>query len=439
MEKRYNLNQRSLDKLKDVIRRVDGGKVSRRPTPTRRAPRMGGVGTLLNGTTTEFIDAHGGTFALGGSGDVILTLAVPTDEQHITATNATGRPIWKGSYVTMIRGGGVYYIVATNTAPLLYGEYVSGTATDFDSWTYTEAGGVAVDTSDVVNADFELNDAQGLLGSLTAGDVVAFSTGHRPGSGQNNALFAIGGGEGGGTGVWTGWPGPDPTTGVAPGIVFLATVNEATHVISSDTTFDFDGTTAIFGTAPASGTCNNTFAKAFIDGETFLCFGDNAGVYDAVKLGVNIARCQTAELVDHTSGDAEFDADTFVSIFGAVPSGTATIANDFKSQFPDNYSPLFVALQDNGKWRLLHDKTAALAKVTTGITARSGSGAPYTWGSGVMTILTKTASNTHSTTNGETGVTVYNSTLHTAAVDDVIQVKKIDGAWFWDVADCGGS
>lgn len=42
MEKRYNLNERSLSKLKDIIRRVDGSKGSRRPTPTRRAPRMGG-------------------------------------------------------------------------------------------------------------------------------------------------------------------------------------------------------------------------------------------------------------------------------------------------------------------------------------------------------------------------------------------------------------
>lgn len=436
MEKRYNLNERSLSKLKDIIRRVDGSKGSRRPTPTRRGPRMGGGVHFLKGTATELIDADV-VSGLGGQGDVALTLGVLGDEQHVTATNATGQPIWPGSFVSMINFGGESYIVATNAATLVYGEYVSGDQDEFESYTWSEAGGVAIDTTGVANANIHISDPQGLLGSLTAGDVVAFSTGNQVGNGKLNTLFAIGGVSGGGGTVWTGWPGPDPTTGVAPGIVFLATVNKASHVISSDGTFDFDSTTAIFGTAPASGTCNNTFAKAFIDNETFLCFGDNTGTYDAVKLGPNIARCQTAELVDHTSGDAEFDADTFTSIFGAVPSGTATVANDYKSQFPDNYSPLFVILQDNGKWRLLHDKTAALAKVTTGITARTGSGAPYTWGSGVMTILTKTASNTHSTTNGETGVTVYNSTLHTAAVDDVIQVKKIDGAWFWDVADCG--
>lgn len=413
------------DELRDMWRVLADVQRQLQYIPARPASVYPSSG-LIEDTADELI-AAGGTGLVGG----------------VSVKNATGYPVWSGSQVWLDPDR--QYIVGSNSANLVSAEWDGvGAKTEVESYDIASTAGnpnanrTYYEDTGVTNAAFAIEDPLGLLASVTSDEPgVIFATGF---DGTKNLLVVISteaGGTGGGGGTWTGWPGPDPTTGVAPGIVFLATVNEASHVISSDGTFDFDGTTAIFGTAPASGTCNNTFAKAFIDGETFLCFGDNAGVYDAVKLGVNIARCQTAELVDHTSGDAEFDADTFVSIAGAVPSGTATIANDFKSQFPDNYSPLFVVLQDNGKWRLLHDKTAALAKVTTGITARSGSGAPYTWGSGVMTILTKTAANTHSTTNGETGVTVYNSTLHTAAIDDVIQVKKIDGAWFWDVADCG--
>jgi hypothetical protein len=212
--------------------------------------------------------------------------------------------------------------------------------------------------------------------------------------------------------------------------VFRATVNDATHVTSADATFAFDGTTSMLGTAPSSGTATNVFSQAFIDNETVLVFG-NGSTYYAMKIQPTIARA----LVNNSGGvdlaDATFGLDGFNAVLGAVPS-SGTAVNSLALQLADNQE-IIAILKNDGNWFPLRHYETALAKVTTGITGRSGS---YTWGSGVVTVLKKTAAGTHSATGGTTGVTVYNSTAQTAAVDDVIQVKRIDGEWFWDVGDC---
>lgn len=213
--------------------------------------------------------------------------------------------------------------------------------------------------------------------------------------------------------------------------IFKATVNDGTHVTGSDGTFDFDGTTAIVGSAPASGTCTNIYAQAFIDNELILVVGDATPTYFGIKLRPTIA----SALVNQSGGvplsDSTFPLDGFTAILGTVPS-TGTADNSVGSQYANNQF-LKVLLKDNGQWYVLKEYDMVLAKVTTGITARSGT---YTWGSGVATLLKKTGTATHSATGGTTSVTIYNSTTQTAATNDVIQCKRIDGEWFWDVGDC---
>lgn len=213
--------------------------------------------------------------------------------------------------------------------------------------------------------------------------------------------------------------------------IFLATVNDGTHVVSGDGTFDFDGTSAIIGTNPASGTCTNVFAKAFIDNEKILVFGTSTPTYFGLKISPTIATALVNSAGGVDLADSTFSLDGFNALLGTVPS-SGTADNSVGSQYADNQI-LRVMLLDGGQWSVLKDYDTALAKVTTGITARSGT---YTWGNGVVTLLKKTGTATHSATGGTTSVTVYNSTTQTAAVNDVIQLKRIDGEWFWDVGDC---
>jgi hypothetical protein len=212
--------------------------------------------------------------------------------------------------------------------------------------------------------------------------------------------------------------------------IFRALVNDATHVVSTDATFLFDSGTSVLGTAPSSGTATNFLSQAYIDNEVIWVIGDGTTYY-AFKALPSIATANINEASGVAHDDTNFDLDSFTGIIGVVPS-TGVAVNLHGLQLADNQE-LLVLLRDDGKWVPLKHYDTALVKVTTGITARAGT---YTWGAGAGTILRKTGTATHSATNGITGAVIYNSTLHTAAVDDVIQVKRIDGEWFWDVADC---
>lgn len=81
MAKRYNLGQRSLNKLKSTIRKVGAGRLSERPIATRRLPRMSGasgnviyaqvVGAVASGDPTFTFDnavAIVGSVPTGGTG-----------------------------------------------------------------------------------------------------------------------------------------------------------------------------------------------------------------------------------------------------------------------------------------------------------------------------------------------------------------------------------
>lgn len=59
----YHFGDKSRRILKDTVRRVRGGKLSSRPTPTRRAPRGGSVTTLRRVLLTETVSAA--TYAAG--------------------------------------------------------------------------------------------------------------------------------------------------------------------------------------------------------------------------------------------------------------------------------------------------------------------------------------------------------------------------------------
>jgi hypothetical protein len=221
--------------------------------------------------------------------------------------------------------------------------------------------------------------------------------------------------------------------------IYLATVNDATHVIGSDTTFAFDNTTDMgIGTTPSSGTATNVRARAFIDNEVFLAISNGTTHY-GFKLSPTIANASVNDASGVPLDATTFGLDNFNTVLNVAPtSGTATNvpqwATDARPQYADNQVLNALLLLDDGTWYpLTGGYNTALAKVTTQISARSGT---YTWGSGVATVLKKTGNGTHSATGGKTGITIYNTTDALIAVDDVIQIKRIDGEWFVDVGDC---
>jgi hypothetical protein len=216
--------------------------------------------------------------------------------------------------------------------------------------------------------------------------------------------------------------------------IFKATVNDATHVVGSDATFAFDGTTSVFGTAPANGTAQNTFAQQFNDNELILVFGNSSPTYYAMKMEPTIAWGSVNQAGGVAHDDGTFPINGITTITGTAPA-TGTATNSLGLQFGHGQELPFIQ-KSNGEWFPVAIRMAGTAVVTTAITARSGSSPNYTWGDGEVTLLTKTGANTASETDGNENVPIYNTTTKTASVGDVIQWKIADGAVMWDVGDC---
>lgn len=212
---------------------------------------------------------------------------------------------------------------------------------------------------------------------------------------------------------------------------FIAHVNEVSIVVGTDASFNFDNTTGIAGTAPASGTALNSATRAFLPGETILVLGDSTPTYHAFK----VAECISLVAVNEAAGvaltDSDFNIDGFSALTGATAS-TGTAVNVPAAQYSDDQL-IKVILNDEGDWQPLETYTTAIFMTTSAISARSGT---YTWGTGTGKLLKKTGEATHSETGATTGIDLYNTSTSGIDEDRIVQCKKIDGQWFIDVDDC---
>lgn len=418
------------DAIREIVRRLHAAERSASPRAREAEVWDAEVG---QGTALALI-------APGSTGEV------QTGSSTLEPTNATGRPIWNGSTVWL--DPAEEFIIASNAASLIWATWDEvGLKEEVESYDIKDdfpgsgSGGVVAqgefygDTG-VNNGTVALDDPAGLLADVTTDKpMVLFSAASDAGAVKLVVAGTQAGGSGGGGDPWTGWPGPDPTTGVAPIRIFIAKVNEPTHVVGGDTMFDFNTGTGIgCGTAASTGSCLNVLGRAFIHTEDIMILGGEDGTFNALKMGPNIGTA----LVNDTNGvphDAgTFGLNTFVSILNAVPtSGTGV---NSAQQYADDQK-LHVILKDNGNWAVIKDYDTAEAVVNAGgISARSDSIPNYTWGTGTVTILKYTGAGTRSETDGIEGVTVYNQTNQTAAEFDIVGIRKVNGEWIWDIGEC---
>lgn len=360
--------------------------------------------------------------------------------------NATGRQIWDGARSALFG----QMILASESPESFLCKVADGATLPPATMADLEVMGDDIyrfpcgdDASSATFLATELFDPFGLLVDAAVGDYlyVRIMRGAEGGFGgppwagvviraQTEAENAQSGGGGGGD-PWTGWPGPDPSTGVAPGIVFTAHVDETDPVAGSDDDFEFDDTTSMIGTAPASGTALNAAGRSFLPGETILVFGDATPTYHAFKTSENIALAVVNEPTGVKLTDTEFTLDGFTAIIGLIQA-TGEATNVPAAQY-SNDQVIKVIFNDDAKWQPLETYTTGLFETTSSITARSGA---YTWGSGTAKLLAKTGAGTHSETGATTGITIYNMSQSGIDTDRIVQCKKIDGQWFVDVDDC---
>lgn len=120
----------------------------------------------------------------------------------------------------------------------------------------------------------------------------------------------------------SGVAGTDTITVGANFTVFRALVNDATDVAEGDATFLFDVGTNMLGTAPASGTCSNLHAKAFVDNENILVFGDGTPTYYGVKIGTESFKTIAV------SGQSDVAADKFNDTLTLVAGSNVTLTQE---------------------------------------------------------------------------------------------------------------
>jgi hypothetical protein len=246
--------------------------------------------------------------------------------------NGTGFPIWLDSTVVVWTDPAELLIIVSNASTYISGEYVSGTKTEIENYTDLRGANAGhFDDSGIANTNFEIDDPDTLLTSVTGGDRVWFLTG--AGDTLPNKLTVVdqsdvpgGGGEGGG---FPGWPGPDPGAGTTTLILLKALVNEATDVASSDTSFAFDGATVAGGLgptsgAPTSGTCNNC-GHAFTNNEVILVAGDGT-TWQAIKLATNWLKAKVNVSGGVTAATGSFTFDNITALVGTATALASPVA-----------------------------------------------------------------------------------------------------------------
>jgi hypothetical protein len=426
--------------LQELIRKGRAGNGSRRPTPTRRQPRGSGItGNVIRAT----VNAPGGVVGVDFPFDNAVAIVGSAPSGGVGVANNLYTQDYADNDVVILfqrKDTGVWDTERGGTAgsQVIYAELV-------EDKSYADYAKLAkpVDSVGVIisGADpFYLLDEQSQFFGLAAYD---FQRGYRYHAVKLFDSFLPDGGDPEDT-----WPAYRIIDGEGPAQIVLVELSESysmsgTHCTPLDQEpfgradqgrlvfSEEEGATAgdIFVQDPLN------VASAAENGDRWIVLWDEAAEQYEFLMPIDPPLVLAIAQVNQSGGvahdDADFPIDSITPQNGsASPTGNAV--NTLDLQLADNQE-LIVIRKSNGDWFPLHTYDTAIVEVTSGISARSGT---YTWGSGVGTILKKTGTGTHSATGGIAGVTIYNSTLHTAADDDVIQVKRIDGEWFWDVADC---
>jgi hypothetical protein len=163
--------------------------------------------------------------------------------------------------------------------------------------------------------------------------------------GDNN-LHVIGGGGGD---PWTGWPDPDPSTGLSPIVVAVALINHSGGYTSADTSLAFDGAVASIGTISGpTGTATNEIPRAHVDNGKLLVMKDNDGAWKGFKLHVDVALVTVNQGGGVYRDETTFPLDGFTAICGAAAS-TGTATNPLKATWEDNQKAVAL-LADDGNW-----------------------------------------------------------------------------------------
>lgn len=375
------------------------------------------------------------------------TVRRPEDNITIEMFNASGRLILAGEKVSYIED----QILATETPTILLAEVVNAeTEENIGGYANFEAANEAR-KSIGGTVSFEgltpvVIDPLNYEAGLVIGDSVYFALADNAGT-TSPHLYLLGtphtgeGGGGGGGDVWTGWPGPDPTTGLSPVKIIKARVDKAGGVTGADATFDFDDTSAIVGTPPAGGTAINTFGKAFCDDETFIAYADNEGDWHAVKLHNNIIYATVNQSGGVRSSTTEFSFDAANALEGFAPAtGTGTAKNILGWDWYDN-EPFLAQQADDGKWIVLAKAWTGglLMRTTSNITAASWNAAAslLTLGNGTAKILNPVATGSATMEIVGANITIYNSVQQQVPINRNVQVKYIGSRLVVDVAECG--
>lgn len=315
------------DMVREVARRLT--LIERELTYTPARPADAFQTGLVESSADEYI-AAGATGSVNGK----------------DAINATGHPIWVNSQVWL--DGAEQYILSTNAANILWGEW-DDALTKFNSDSYDFTAANRNYFQDDGFEDIDIYDPAGLLSDISSSEPwVCFATG------ETNTLTVIGtsaGGSGGGGGGFP-WPGPgtDPNPGTATVSIIKATVDATGDADSGDATINFTGGTAIIGTAAATGTFANTFAKAYCDGESVLLISTNGAGWAAIKTHVNIILATVNEGGGVAAADATFDFDGASALEGFPPDGAVGTANNAAGLIWANNEQFWAIQQDDGEW-----------------------------------------------------------------------------------------
>lgn len=508
-KKLYGLNEKDRRDTEASNRRSRAGNKSTRPTPTRRRPGGGSGG---HGVALHWAPVWGVMFIQRDTDEIIL------------AINATGRPVWKDSHVTLsttratppdqatdaagiwpkgrdvidpvwtqeythtivqsdscnsllaqVTGldGGTPAITTANAADHLYihssvattpyadvdGFAGSGNWVSFD-WSTpggtlpwpSDTGGIAPDPW-FPWPDPIFEDPFAIFAGKVNGDALMlhlmFKFVHPLSVGADiNTMYAVwvvhapapkgdDGDPGGGGDPWTGFPvTPDPTTGTTTLVMFKALVNNAGGYASTDATIAFDGTSAIVGTAPASGNANNAEAQAFVNNEPITVVGDPAGNYFCFKAAPNVITALVNQANGVRPSDATFPFDTGVAIIGTAAT-TGDVDNANGEQFLNN-QPLILIQRNNNTWQILYRAPmTGWFKVTTTITAASEASGERTQGSGAAKqwILKTGSESVFVQAAGTTSIA--NMVSLAIPVGKTIRASFDQGRWVANVEDCG--
>lgn len=283
----------------------------------------------------------------------------PSVGGFLAVDNALGIPLWKDSTVVLYGDEIAPAILWTNAAKIVRATYLGGSKLTLTN--YGSLGGVDgyFDSTGVADDTFLIVDNDVLDDLTTAGQIVEFQAGANDGAGSGdppNAFTPLRvvetGGGGSGGDPWTGWPNPDPTTGLSTVKIAVAYINHAGGYTAGGGVLAFDGASAIVGDLMGSttGSAANATPAPFLDNENFLIIRDGVSGWSGFKLRNNVLKATVGADVDEDAATFSFTGGT--AIEGIAPAGgTGTCDN---ADVPTGWAAgekIIVEQRDDGKWQ----------------------------------------------------------------------------------------